>query len=91
MIDEEREGLIDFILDKARPLIQQHYLTERPPLAMRLLWPVGQLADVAQQAEERLDAMNDQPDELAARKREKARVSAEDSERRLAELQDTGS
>jgi hypothetical protein len=91
MLDEERKALVGFILDEAQQLMRDLPVKERSLLAMRLLWPIGQLADVARQAEERLDAMSDQPDELAARKREKAHVAAEESERRLAELQETGS
>jgi excisionase family DNA binding protein len=91
MLDEERDALISFMLGKAQPLMKGRSPEERGPLLMQLLWPVGRLANVALQAEERLDGMSDQPDQLAARKREKTRAATKESERRLAELQDTGS
>jgi transcriptional regulator with XRE-family HTH domain len=91
MLDEERTALVDAILDEARPLMRRLSAEERGLLAMQLLWPVGRLAGVALQAEERLDGMSDQPDEVADRRREKARVAVKKSERRRAALQATGS
>jgi transcriptional regulator with XRE-family HTH domain len=55
--------------------------------ALKVLGTLADFHQIARNAERRIQAMSDQPDELAQRRAEETRSEAEESEQRLRELQ----
>jgi excisionase family DNA binding protein len=85
MIDQEREALVAAILDESQPLMRNLSADEIVMLVTQLLAPVRKLAEVAEQAEERIAAMHEHPDELAQKRLQENRHKAQELDQRLEE------